>query len=233
MVRIEGNLKVDDNSSKNQQIDVFYKRLEYLSKLFPEIKKSFDSRLIHVDLTEGTTLFPILTWQQVSNTYEEAVNLILDMIKDSRNGKFQSIFGQNFSSSYLLRENYFIKSIKIFCQQQEGRAIKILPAQTDGRYLGVSADQLRKLISDSDCEFDLDIFTVGQMILLDEDLITDYRDVGIICSGNRFSQKGDEEYQKVPVFRIDASGDLTLDILSRDKTSEFFSSATGFVLKQF
>lgn len=230
MVRIEGNLKLSGISSKKQQKDVFDKRLENLLKLFPEIKKSFDIHLINMSMPEGITFFPILTWSQVSSTYEEATNLVLDMIKDSRNGKFQSIFGQNFSSPYLQREQNFAKNIDLLCHQQEGREIKILSAQTDGRYLGISADQLRNHISNY--EFDLDIFTVGLMILLDEDLIIDYRDVGIICSGNRFSSKGDEEYKKVPIFRVDAAGDLTLDIVSSDKSSEFFSSATGFVLKQ-
>lgn len=230
MVHIEGNLKVNDTSDEKQQKDVFNNRLGNFSKIFPEIKKSLDIHLIDMTMPEGITFFPILTWQQVANTYEDAVNLILDMIKDSRNGRFQSIFGQNFSAPYLWKERYFAKNIDLLCRQQRGCIIKILSAQTDGRYQGISADQLRNHISNY--EFDLDIFTVGLMILLDEDLISDYRDTGIVCSGNRYSEKGDGEYKKVPVFRMDAAGDLVLDIVSRDKTSEFFSSATGFVLKQ-
>lgn len=237
----EGNLKIKTVNGFMPEMDVFKKRLSILKEYFPQMRDTFDSRIINGDkqLPEGISYFPYLTWRQVADTHEEAMIIMIDKLSQSRGGKFQVMFGINFASEYLWKEVASVRDITSVFDNQIESGVKIITSQVDGRYVNISANQMNSLEMKE--QFCLDVFSVAIMLLSDPDILASYNDTGIMCSGNRFCSSGKggdvanngkvpSGYNKVPCFRVDESGDLVLDLILADKESEYYSSATGFII---
>lgn len=185
---------------------------------------SFDENVIKgADLSEGVSFFPFKPWRSIDAEYSGAVMLLVKAIQDKR--KFQVMFGEGRLKDLQCQYKTVTSVTKIFDQQLE-YPIKVMPVQCDGRYSGSSV--IKALTKLSEGEFPVYTATVLKMLLAEPDILSDYRDTGIICAGDRITLNGVE---CVPVFRVDESGELVLEAVPLTKKFDFFSIATGFVLK--
>lgn len=233
-----GNTKMVAQIEQGQYddlVNLFGQRLATLKYYFPKINPKSDFEAIRNNqesLPNGFSFFPCFYWRQISDSYEGAMNLAIDALINSRKDKkFQSLFGRKFSPANLHKEIESVRNMTSIYDKQVGFGFKYVAVQADGRYSGVSVEEMKESKDKRPNEFPLDIFTVVLVLLAEPDLLSSYNDKGIICAGNRLSLSGDNNYNKVPVFKVDASGELVLDAVLAKRGSEFHSTATGFILK--
>ena len=189
----------------------------------PEL--TFNSAIFQgADLPEGVSFFPFKPWRSIDAEYSGAVMRLVNAIQGKR--KFQVMFGEGQLKGLQCQYRTVTSVTRIFDQQLE-YPIKVMPVQCDGRYAGLSVKEA--LDKRSKGEFPVYTATVLKMLLAEPDILSDYRDTGIICAGDRIDINSVE---CVPVFRVDESGELVLEAVPLTKKFDFFSIATGFVLEK-
>lgn len=215
------------HTEEHTQLNLFEERLKNLLSHFPNFGGDYDPGCVDDDF-KTVTFYPIIPSGKFNSIYPDLVRLILEKLICVRNGEFQSILDNKTIISLDKNTNYSRKVLDINYTQIK-YPIKVFAIQTDGRYKGVSPEDIMSTIPDSGCEFPLDLVTLGMMFLSDRSLLTKHEDTGIVCAANRVILNSDINYPLVPVFRVNKIGKLVLDLIPLNKKGDMScSAATGF-----
>ncbi len=175
------------------------------------------------DGAEGLLAFP--RWEKVAPTYGEAVQKVLDLIKQARNGQFYNYCGRLWSQ-HLRQSAKSVAAMTRLSELEGNTDIVAVPVQLGLLYRGNSVRRALERMSSR--EFGLGAFAVGIALLTHPNRLRHYDDLWIDCAGDEFSSEGDGGFGKAPCFGF---GDGGVEFVTGwvDVTHGSCGSASAFI----
>lgn len=171
--------------------------------------------------------FAIPRWQAIASTYNEAVDHILALISQTRNGKFYSWCQYNTGPNVLRQHELSIAMWQRIADQQSGADVLIVPVQFGLRHRGRSVGQARDLFVIN--EFGLGAFAVGIMLLTHPERLNHVDDLWIDCAGDEYDDLADDDrFSLAPCFGFDV-GRVSFGAFSVVNSRGYSGSASAFV----
>jgi hypothetical protein len=171
-----------------------------LRELFPGIGYA-NEKLAEQVLPENVEgWFAIPRWQKVAQTYGEAVQKVLDLIKQTRSGAFQNYRKGELGPTQLRQS---AKSVSIFQKlgdEQKEQDILVVPAQFGLRHRGRSVRRAREVMNANECG--LGAFAIGIMLLTHPERLKHYDDLWIDCAGDEFAPGAVGVFSGSPYFEF-------------------------------
>lgn len=152
--------------------------------------------------TEGW--FAIPRWQSVAETYEEAVKIVLDLIKKQRKDKFYNYREGRLGEKYLRQHERTVKKLEALADQQKGYDILVVACQFGLRHRGWSVRRAREVFAAN--EFGLGAFEVGCMLLTYPERLQHYDGLWIDCAGDEYAPDADGDFSFAPCFDFFGGG---------------------------
>ena len=213
-------------------------QIAHLRQLLPKLG-SADEKLAEEDLPpDAEGWFAIPRWKRISPIYPEAVKIVLDLIKETRNGNFYIHREAEIFMQYLRQHERTVAALKRFGKEQKEHDILVIPAQSGLRHRGRSVRRAREVMNVSEFglgafhEFGLGAFHVAIMILTHPERLEHYRDLWIDCAGDEYAP-GSGRCFSTPCFKSNGNGDGGAGFGSDwfDLPNDHYGSASGFVLR--
>ncbi len=148
--------------------------------------------------------FAIPRWQKVAKTYGEAVEKVLELIKQQHKGKFYNWREGKLGERYLRRHERTAKKLQVLGDQQNDYDILVVPAQFGLRHRGRSVRRAREVFTAN--EFGLGAFEIGCMLLTHPERLVSYDDLWIDCAGDEYAPDADGDFSLAPCFLFRADG---------------------------
>ena len=145
--------------------------------------------------------FAITRWQKIAQTYGEALQKVLDLIKQTRDGKFYNYREGKLGPQYLRQHQKNVKAFDKLGNEQKDYDILVVACQFGKLHAGKSVRRARKVMSSY--QFGLDPFAVACMLLTHPERLQHYDDLWIDCAGAEFSDGGDGQFGLAPFFKFD------------------------------
>ena len=198
-----------------------------LRQLFPGIGFA-NEELAQRPLPENSEVegyFAIPRWESVAKTYGEAVQKVLDLINQTRNGKFCNRREGQLGPRYLQQSEKAVKTFQKLGEEQKGYDILVVPAQFGIIHRGRSVRRAREVMRTS--QFGLGAFAIGIMLLTHQERLQHYDDLWIDCAGDEFAPDADGDFRRAPYFRFSDSR-VKFDSSFVGNPLESYGSASGF-----
>lgn len=208
------------------------KQVKILRELFPNLK----SAEAKVDLTSqplpvhAEGWFAIPRWEKVGETYNEAVEKVLELFLQRQGGLAPTPafeLREIIYKRYLRRHRGTAKKLQVLAKQQKDYDILVVAAQFGLRHRGRSAREARKAFTRP--EFGLGVFEVGCMLLTHPERLEDPEDLEILCPGDEYSFLGDGEFRSVVRFQCYQPGKVGLISSKIDYRYRGWGSASAFL----
>jgi hypothetical protein len=227
-----GNQFADEETESNYGYLSGYKpkgiteQTNRLRELFPGIGYA-DEKLAEQDLPPNAEgWFTIPRWEKIAPTYGEAVQKVLDLIKQTRKGAFYNYREDQLGPQYLRQSTKASKAFQKLGNEQKDHDILVVSAQFGLRHRGRSVRRAREVMNAS--EFGLGTYVVGIMILTHPERLQHYDDLWIDCAGDEFAPDADGVFSLSPCFRFDV-GKVEFGTAWVDLTDDCYGSASGLV----
>lgn len=197
-----------------------------LRQLFPGVGFA-DEKLAEGQLPPNAEgWFAIPRWEKIAPTYGEAVQKVLDLIKQTRNGAFYNYRDGQLGPQYLRQSQKSAKAFQKLGDEQKDHDILVVPAQFGLRHRGRSVRRAREVMNAN--EFGLGAFAVGIMILTHPERLMNYDDLWIDCAGDEFAPDADGGFSRSPYFRFGGDG-VEFGTLWVGIAVDLYGSASGLV----
>jgi len=167
--------------------------------------------------------FASFDWHKIAPTYGEAVQKVLDLIKQTRNGKFHNYREGKLGSQHLRQHSKMFQTIG---EEQKDHDILVVPAQFGLNHRGKSVRRAREVMSAS--EFGLGAFAIGVMLLTHPERLQNYNDLWIDCAGDEYAPGADDGFSFAPYFRF-GDGEVKFGADWIGRPSGGYGSVSGFV----
>lgn len=204
-------------------------QVETLRKFFPGIQGNVDEKITKHSLPANAEgLFAILRWQSVAETYVEAVEKVLKLIKKKRKDHFYNSYEDKLRAKFLRRRESTIEKFEALADQQKGYDVLVVAAQFGLRHRGRSTRRAREIFTID--EFELGVFEIGCMLLAHPERLRQFGDLGIICSGDEYAPAADGNFSEVPCLQInDTKRVLVFDMNRVDRPYEGLGTPSAFL----
>lgn len=201
-----------------------------LRELFPGIGYA-DEKLAEGTLPPNAEgWFAIPRWEKIAPTYNEALQKVLDLIKQTRDGKFYNYREGELGPKQLRQHARTISAFQTLGDGQKDHDILVVPAQFGLLHRGRSVRRAREVMQSN--EFGLGAFAIGIMLLTHPERLAHYDDLYVDCAGDEFDDPdSDARFGGAPCFlfggvRVGFGTGWVGDALSG------CGSASGFVPQQ-
>jgi len=203
------------------------KQINILHQFFPDIGLA-DEKIVEQPLPANAEgWFAIPKWQLVAETYNEAVQKVLDLIKKQRKGKFHNWRENKLEEEYLRQHEHTVKKLEMLAEQQKGYDILVVAAQSGIKHRGRSVRRVREVFMTN--EFGLGAFEIGCILLVYPERLQHCYDLWIDCAGNEYAFDAVDDFSCVPCFGF-YSGKVRFETSCLDYASIYRGSASGFLL---
>jgi hypothetical protein len=197
-----------------------------LRKHFPSLGSCME-KLARKPLLEGAEAwFAIPRWQALAPTYNEAVEMVLEVLASRR--KFQNRIVGRLGPTYLRQSERSKLAAKILADQQQGNDILVVAAQAGMRHRGCSARRARVRMAGN--EFGAGIYAVACILLTHPERLSAEDTLMIDCGGDEYSVRGDYTFDRVPLFDYDLSG-IEFSIFYEDRSRNPWGTPSGFLYR--
>ena len=197
-----------------------------LRKHFPMLGSCLE-KLSRRPLPEGAEAwFAIPRWEALAPTYNEATQMVLDVIASKR--KFQNRCAGKLGPIYLRQSERSKLACKILEDQQSGNDILVVGVQSGLLHRGCSSRRTR--VSMAGNEFGMGVFAFACMLLTHPERLSTEDTLMIDCGGDEYSVRGDYTFDRVPLFDYDISG-IEFSIFYEDRSRNLWGTPTGFLYK--
>jgi hypothetical protein len=205
-----------------------------LKELFPGLGEA-NTELV-AQINAGTAILPEKAegWVAIpnlkklpnlfGNTYGQAVQKVLDLIKKARNGKFQNYREGKLGEQYLRQTSALVTMLSKVAEAQGNPDILIIPAQFGFLHRGRSVRRAREVMRGG--EFGLGAFNIGCMLLTHPERLKHYDDLWIDCAGDEYSDSGGGVFECAPYFEF-SDGGVEFDAIGVSFAVGFYGSASG------
>lgn len=194
-----------------------------LRELFPGIGYANEKLAEQVLPENAEGWFAIPRWEKVAPTYGEAVQKVLDMIKQTRNGAFHNYREGELGQSQLRQS---AKSMSVFQKlgdEQKDQDILVVPAQFGLRHRGRSVRRAREVMNANECG--LGAFAVGIMLLTHPERLKHYDDLWIDCAGDEFAPDAGGVFSRSPCF-VFGDGGVEFGARGVGRACDYYGSAS-------
>lgn len=176
-----------------------------LHELFPGLN-SADEQIASQPVPNGAEgWFAIPRWDKIAPTYGEAVQKVLDLIKQTRNGKFYNYREGQLGPNQLRQHERTVAMFRKLGDQQTGHDILLVAAQFGLHHRGRSVRRVRVVFNAS--EFGLGAYEVGIMLLTHPERLQHFDDLWLDCAGDEYDYPGvDGRFDGAPYFDFDGGG---------------------------
>jgi hypothetical protein len=197
-----------------------------LRKIFPALSSCQEKlgRLPLPDEAEGW--FAIPRWQALAPTYNQAVEMLLDVLASRR--RFSNRIIGRLGEKYLRQTERSKLAEEILADQQAGNDILVLAAQAGMLHRGCSARRTRAAMAGN--EFGLGVFAFGCTLFTHPERLSDSEALMVDCSGDEYSPRADYTFDRVPLFGFDLSG-IEFSIFYEDRARDVWGTPTGFLYR--
>lgn len=197
-----------------------------LRKLFPSLG-ACNEKIGRRPLPDGAEgWFAIPRWQALAPTYNEAVEMLVEVIAGKR--KFSNRILGRLGPVYLRQSERSMLAEKILSDQQQGCDILVVAAQAGMLHRGCSARRTRAALAGN--EFGLGVFSFGSLLLTHPERLSSGETLMVDCGGDEYSVRGDCTFDRVPLFDYDISG-IEFSIFYEDRARNLWGTPTGFLYK--
>jgi hypothetical protein len=197
-----------------------------LRKHFPSLGSCME-KLARKPLLEGAEAwFAIPRWQTLARTYNEAVEMVLEVLASRR--KFQNRIAGRLGPTYLRQSERSKLAAQTLADQQQGNDILVVAAQAGMRHRGCSARRARVRMAGN--EFGAGIFAVACILLTHPERLSAEDTLMIDCGGDEYSVRGDYTFDRVPLFDYDLSG-IEFSVFYEDRSRNLWGTPSGFLYK--
>ena len=202
-------------------------QVKLLKKLFPELS-TVDESIATRDLptTDAEGYFAISRWQKIAPTYGEAVQKVLDLIKQTRDGKFYNYCEGQLGPQHLRQHARTAEKFHQLGQQQEGHDILVVPCQFGILHRGRSVRRAREVMPAN--EFGLDAFSIGIMLLTHPERLQHLDDLWIDCAGDEYAPVAVGRFSEASFFNF-YDGQVGFGTYAVDYAHAHYGSASGFL----
>lgn len=157
-----------------------------------EILKTLKTKEIPKQETAvATEVFLIPKWQTLAPTYGEALQIVLNKIKETR--PFYNWREDKLGPNYL-RESEEKKAA--FAKLKDEDGYYTITAQMGYEWRGKSVEEVRNLYTEG--EFGLGAFEVASILLTHPEILTKYEDLWIDCPGDEFASGAHGGFSDAP-----------------------------------
>ena len=201
-----------------------------LRELFPGIGYA-NEKLAEATLPPNAEgWFAIPRWEKIAPTYNEAVQKVLDLIKQTRDGKFYNYREGQLGPKQLRQHSRMVAVFQKLGDEQKDNDILVVPAQFGLRHRGRSVRRAREVMQIN--EFGLGAFAIGMMLLTHPDRLNHYDDLYVDCAGDEFDDPdSDDRFGRAPCFSF-IDGEVGFGSSWSDDAYSGCGSASGFVPQQ-
>ena len=197
-----------------------------LQQLFPKVIGIVEESIAEGQLPAGAEgWFVIPKWQNFASTYGEAVEVVLDTIKQTR-GKFYNYLEGQLGSEYLRQSARTEKLFQQLSEAQGNPDLLVVPGQFGLNHRGRSVRRVREVFTTS--EFGLGALAVGIMILTHPERLQNVDDLWIDCAGDEYTPDADGDFSEAPDFRFD-DDEVKFDAEWLSHAYEHCGSASAFL----
>jgi hypothetical protein len=214
------------------------KQVERLRELFPDLGVPNEGMLAQYTLcaivpppnAEGW--FAIPNWMKRTDifgvTYNEALQVILDQIEKTRNGKFHNYRKCELGPDRLRQSVRSQKFWSDLAEAQGNPDILIVAAQFGLRHGGRSVRRALEVIGDTPGEFGLGAFANGAMLLSHPERLMNCDDLWIDCAGDEYDfPDSDVRFGYAPYFNF-RDGKVEFGTNYVDSAHDHYGSTSGF-----
>ncbi len=170
--------------------------------------------------------FVIPRWQALAQTYNEAVQVVLEVLATKR--RFSNRIIGRLGPEYLRQSERTKLAEKILAEQQEGNDLLVVAAQAGLLHRGSSARRTRVAMAGN--EFCMGVFAFACMLLTHPERLSSGDTLMVDCGGDEYSMRGDYTFDRVPLFDYDLSG-IEFSIFYEDRARNLWGTPTGFLYK--
>jgi hypothetical protein len=170
--------------------------------------------------------FVIPRWQSLAQTYNEAVQVVLEVLATKR--RFSNRIIGRLGPEYLRQSERTKLAEKILSEQQEGSDLLVVAAQAGLLHRGSSARRTRVAMAGN--EFGMGVFAFACMLLTHPERLSSGDTLMVDCGGDEYSMRGDYTFDRVPLFDYDLSG-IEFSIFYEDRARNLWGTPTGFLYK--
>ncbi|MEN9881400.1 MAG: hypothetical protein RLZZ308_583 [Candidatus Parcubacteria bacterium] len=198
-----------------------------LRQLFPGIGFA-DEKLAEREVPNGADKgwFAIPKWQSLAPTYGEAVQLVLNKLKETRSGAFYNYREGELGPDQLRQSAKTVSVFQKLAEEQNGFDVLVVAAQFGLRHRGRSVRRVREILLGN--EFGLGAFAVGIMLLTHPERLAHYDDLWIDCAGDEFAPGADGKFWYAPIFGFD-DGRLEFPASDVSDADGYYGSVSGFL----
>lgn len=201
-------------------------QIKVLREFFPELGL-VDEKLAEADFPPNAEgWFAIPRWEKVAPTYGEAVQKVLDLIKQTRDRKFRNYREGQLGSEYLRQHERTAACLKRIGEAQSDHEILVVPAQFGLRHRGRSVRRAREVFTS--CEFGLGAFQIVCMLLTHSERLAHYDDLWVDCAGDEFALDADGDFRSAPFFDF-GDGCVGFRACWVVRAVQGYGSASGFL----
>jgi hypothetical protein len=170
--------------------------------------------------------FAIPRWQMLAPTYNQAVELVLEVLATRR--KISNRIVGKLGDKFLRQSERSKLAEKILSTQQDENDILVVAAQAGMLHRGSSARRTR--VSMAGNEFGLGVFAFGCILLTHPERLSTGDTLMVDCSGDEYSVRADYTFDRVPLFDYDMAG-IEFSIFYEDRARNLWGTPTGFLYK--
>ena len=194
-----------------------------LRELFPGIGYANEKLAEGVLPENAEGWFAIPRWEKVALTYGEAVQKVLDLIKQTRNGAFYNYRDGELGPDQLRQSAKAKSMFQKLGDEQKDQDILVVPAQFGIRHRGRSVRRAREVMNENECG--LGAFAIGIMLLTHPERLQHYDDLWIDCAGDEFAPRAGGDFSGSPCFWFD-DGRVRFGASDVGDAIDYFGSAS-------
>lgn len=170
--------------------------------------------------------FAIPHYLCIADSYQEAVQKVLDRLKEVLGDRFANC-RKGYLGPNLLHENRKKIVQRGILQKDQDSDMHIVAAQFGMRHRGRSGLRAHTIMNKKECG--LGAYEIGIMLLTHPERLQNKNDLWIDCIGDEYYSLARDGFLRSPVFRI-FEDTLILDTHEIDRINEHFGSPSSFLL---
>ncbi len=212
----------------NYKIKSIAEQVKMLHEHFSDVSWGYfrpDEKAISLP-TGAESLFALPRWEKVASSYNEAVEKVLGLLKQTRTDSFYNYSEGQLGPERFRQTERAIGAWKTLGEEQKDYDILIVNAQFGLRHRGRPVRRTRECFFGN--EFGLGAFAVGCMLLTHPAREVQWEQLHIDCAGDEFKPGGVADFSRAPCFCWFGGG-LEFDASWCGYADGRFGSVSGFL----
>ncbi len=202
-------------------------QVKRLRELFPKLGTANEQLAEQPLPPHAEGYFAIPRWEKIASTYNAAVEKILAVLSETRNGKFHNYRKGQLGPDRLRQHVRTVTMLQTLGDQQQGHDILVVPSQFGLRHRGRSVRRAREVLTAN--EFGLGAFAIGSMLLTHPERLQNVNDLWVDCPGDEYHDPvGDRPFSRAPCFGF-SDGRLAFVVFWFYKSRGRYGSVSGFL----